>query len=491
MASIKRRWSRRHFLSAAGIYGAAATLSAMLPELGDARAAGQTPKRLLLVSSGNGTVLNQWRPRHPDGSDLASGSTLPALTSPILEPLDHLRDKLVVIDGLDMGAAYLDDRTEAQISDNPALGSAAGHAAAMMLWTGRRGFGMPWSAPNGEGEFPDGPSVDQVIAQQIGASTAFGSVQLATHKASYRDSKIHSYDVNGTPLTPEHVPGVAFDAIFAGAESNEDELERRKERGRRSLDVLRGDVQRLRQVLPNEDRERLDAHLAHFDSLEQRLDAAAVCTIGEGPGGDLDLEQRVAAMNGIVHQAFACDRTRVVSYTLVPEVNNFKNGLMSFLPGWDEEEYGDDHLLSHLSYYTQEAADVMTEYCRWQAGQLAALLDLLASTEDGVGETMLDNTVVVWGMAMSHGGTHLSRGTPAIIATGANGNIETNRYLRFGDYDPDDLGRNAQGKNYGYDFECIANNHLLVSLCHAFGLADVQTFGDPRFSGPLPGLEVT
>lgn len=490
MASIKRRWSRRQFLAAAGIYGSAAALAAMLPELGDARAAGPGPKRLLLINSGNGTVLNQWRPRDGSGNDLPSGSTLPSLTSQILEPLDHLREKLVLVDGLDMGAAYLDDLSEANISDDPNFGGAAGHAAAMTLWTGRRGFGQSWSAPNGQGEFPDGPSLDQVIAEHIGSDTAFGSLQLATHSPSYRDSKIHSYDLAGTPLPPESQPHVAFDTVFSGAESNEAELERRKERGRRSLDLLRGDLQRLRGVLPAEDQERLDSHLLHYDRLEQRLDAAAVCTIGEGPGTGLDLQERAAAMNAIVHQAFACDRTRVVNYTLVPEVNNFKNGLLSFLQGWDEETFGDDHLLSHLSYFTQDAANVMTAYCRWQATQVAALIDLLADTPDGVGETMLDNTVVVWGMAMSHGGTHLSRGTPAVIATGANGRITTDRYLRFGDYDPDDLGRNATGHNYGSAFACKANNHLLVSLCHAFGLEDVTTFGDPRFAGPLPGLEV-
>ncbi|MCA9624012.1 MAG: DUF1552 domain-containing protein [Myxococcales bacterium] len=490
MVAIKRRWARRDFLSAAGIYGSAVALSAILPELGDAKAAGTGPKRLLLVNTGNGTVMNQWRPRTPDGQDLPSGVSLPSLQSAILEPLDHLRDKLVLVDGLDMGASYLDDLSEAQISDNPSFGTVSGHASAMVLWTGRRGFGQPWSQPNGDGEFPDGPSVDQVIAQQIGTTTAFGSIQLATKKPSYRDSKIHSYDLNGTPLPPEYSAAAAFDQIFAGAESNEAELERRKERGRRSLAVLRGDLARLRSVLPGEDRLRLEAHLEHVDALEQRLDAAAVCTIGEGPGQSLSLPEQVAAMNAIIHQAFACDRTRVVSYTLVPEVNNFANGALSFLAGWDDTTFGDDHGLSHLTYYTQEAADVMTAYCRWQATQFAALLDLLQGTEEAPGETMLDNTVVVWGMAMSHGGTHLSRATPAIIATGKNGRIQTDRYLRFGDYDPDDLGRDATGHNYGSDFVCTANNHLLVSLCHAFGLEGVTTFGDPRFTGPLAGLEV-
>ncbi len=489
MVLIKRKWSRRRFLAAAGVYGGATTLAAMLPHLGDAEAAGAAPKRLLLVNTGNGTIMNKWRPRTPGGQDLPSGSVLPPLTGPILGALERHRSKLVLIDGLDMRSAYNDDMSEANLSGNAAYGSAAGHNAASTLWTGRNGGGPYWSAPNGQGEFPDGPSVDQAIAAQIGQFTAFGSLQLGNYVPENRNSTIHAYDMLGNPLPPQYAPQVAFDTIFAGAETDDGALDRRKRRVSRSLDVLRGDIRRLREELPGEDRERLDAHLVHFDTLEQRLDASTTCTIGTGPADGLDVNGRFDAMQSIIQQTFACDRTRVINYTLSPEVNAFKNGQLSFLPGWNDQAYGDGHGLSHMSYYTQTAADVMTAYCAWQASKFADLLDLLDNIQEGFGETMLDNTVVVWGTALSHGGTHLSRATPAILATGKNGHFKTDKYLRFGNYNPDDLGRDASGKRYTDKFECMPNHHLLVSLCNAFGLNDVTSFGDARFTGPLTGLE--
>jgi Protein of unknown function (DUF1552) len=479
MVMIKRRWSRRDFFRAAGIFGGAAALSAILPELGDARAQSTAPKRLLLVNTGNGTVMPKWRQ-----AGLVHGRPLPGLTSPLLAPLEAYRERMVFVDGLDMAAAYDDDLTEASIIGHPAAAGAAGHPAIHVLWTGRNGGGQFIDGPgNNDMVLPNGPSVDQAIAAEIGAQSALGSLQLSNWKRG--DT---AFDLNGTPLVNEFDLPTAFSKVFGGVVVDESALERKKARRVRSLDHLRGEIQRLRGELPSEDRDRLDTHLAHFDALEARIQSEVACTVPPAPTAGLQAQAHVDTMHQLIQQAFACDRTRVINYSLMSDNDFGPDSIISFIDGVTTQ-YGGPHALSHASEDLQAAADMQTQLCIWQSEMFADLLGRLDAVPDGPGQTMLDTTVVVWGQHMSHGGTHLSRATPAVIVTGANGPFQTNQYLRFGDYNPDDLGKNGNGQDYSPMFQCEANNRLLVSLCQAFGMS-VDTFGDTRFSGPLPGLEV-
>jgi hypothetical protein len=104
----------------------------------------------------------------------------------------------------------------------------------------------------------------------------------------------------------------------------------------------------------------------------------------------------------------------------------------------------------------------------WYAEKFAQLLDRLDAIEEGDG-TLLDNCLVVWGSELGIGNTHSFKSTPFVVAGGASGAIETGRYLEFDE---------------GAD-----HNRLLVSMCRAMGLDDVDTFGDTDGgSGGLSGL---
>ena len=70
---------------------------------------------------------------------------------------------------------------------------------------------------------------------------------------------------------------------------------------------------------------------------------------------------------------------------------------------------------------------------------------------------------------------------PIIVAGNADGYFKTGRYLKWGSYDAAAADHNEHnGKS---------NNDLLISLCHAMGLTETTTFGNPDYAtGPLPGL---
>jgi hypothetical protein len=106
----------------------------------------------------------------------------------------------------------------------------------------------------------------------------------------------------------------------------------------------------------------------------------------------------------------------------------------------------------------------------WHAEQVAYLLDQLNATQDAAGGTLLDQSVVLWGNELGAGNTHTYKDIPWLLAAGSGTGLDTGRFLSFDDR---------------------PHNDLLVSMCHAMGLADVETFGIPGVcTGALPGLFV-
>src|SRR5688572_3004801 len=88
---------RRQFLASMGA-------SLFLPSLARAQSLAP-PKRLIIFFTQHGTVYDQWRIE--DATDLASLSENEF--SPILQPLHVHRDKLLVVDGVAMLSAELDE----------------------------------------------------------------------------------------------------------------------------------------------------------------------------------------------------------------------------------------------------------------------------------------------------------------------------------------------------------------------------------------------
>ena len=487
MRLVTKRWNRRDFLRAAGVSAGAAALLPLLPPIGEAQV--ELPKRLLLIHTGNGSILERWR-SNGSGTAFRSGEALPALRGPILAPLDRHRERLLLLDGIDLAACYEDDSASWPPGPNH------GHAGASVLWTGINGGGEDFGGD--AGELPTGPSVDQVIADHIGRETAVGSLQLSTWSRPIDPRGIYSFAEGGVPLPAELDPQAVYDRAFGGGASRDDSARLRDAaRRRRTLDLLRGEIGRVRAELPAADRDRLDRHVLGIDSLEARLDAlgsmGAACVVGDRPGPNgRDIAQRLATVEAwkeMIRTAFACDLTRVVSLTLTPE--NVWSPL-SFVDGW-APGLGEVHNVSHLTTdpdttVASRAIDSITALQRWHATQLAEILDLLDGVEEAPGTTLLDNTVVVWGMAMSQGGYHTNRNTPFVIAHGTEGPFRTGRYLRWGSYEQPPTGGCSRSTRCHQGAGNQASNRLLVSLCHAFGLDGTERFGDPRFTGPLPGL---
>ena len=91
----------------------------------------------------------------------------------------------------------------------------------------------------------------------------------------------------------------------------------------------------------------------------------------------------------------------------------------------------------------------------------------MKSVPEGDG-TMLDNSVVLWVNEQGNGDLHTSTDVPFVMAGSAGGYLNTGRNLQID-------GR--------------AHNDLFVSMLHAMGQTDTNTFGLPELcQGPLDEL---
>jgi hypothetical protein len=470
MLPITKRWTRRHFLRAAGIASAATAVSPWIPS--ESHAATSGLKRLILVQTGNGSILPNWR-NNGSGAAFKDDAMLPELRGPILGPLDAHRDSLLLLDGIDLSTIYPSNTKNGRTGNT-------GHAGSSVLWTGRNGGGQKFEGD--AGSYPNGPSLDQIVNERIGEGRR--SLQLGIWNRPIDPRQVYSYDLNGTPLPVEPNPQVVFDSIFSDGFPDAGTPDRKGPRRKRSIALLRGELTRLRAQLSGADRQRFERHVEGLDSMETRIDALAngpACgvSVADRPsvGKDFrdDPDATVDAQIANIIHALSCDMSRVVSFSLTPENVWGSSASFSKVMAW---KGGGVHTQSHNTNQgtsageRQQAIADITTLNNWSAKKFAALLAALKAAN------LMEDTLVVWGMAMSHAGYHSNRNIPIVVAQGSSGPLKTGRYMRWGHYEQEPEG-GCDGCGGGNAEGNETNNNLLISLAHAMGLSDVTEFGDP------------
>lgn len=443
-----RKLTRRQILAGLGGAGALAALSPFVP-LQRARGVDGYPMRLVVFTTMMGMTGRYPDPWKPAGT--GAGYTFP--TGSILEPLAGFRDRMLVIDGLTNQAAI---DTDLPGGHPVGLGTSL-TGGPLIEGPGMVGGGdRDWTART------FGPSLDQLVASRLGARTMELGVDTRRRslEATYKGRM--SFRGPAEPVPAEFDPAAVFDRFFGGIGAADDPAaELRRVRRAHALDYLSEDLARVQGRLGGDDRAKIEAHLAALARVRAELDATPpeTCVPPELGAGTL-LPATARAQMQLTASAFACDITRVatIMWGSAPH-------------GWRFEWLGTPisdgfHTLSHFGASNTAAQNDLTRACRWYAEQLRDFLEMLDAVPEGDG-TLLDHTIVLWNTEVSAGNNHSFRNMPYVIA-GGTGHFRSGRYLSFA------------GEPH---------NRLLVSLCHAMGLEDVDTFGDPAYgSGPLSGL---
>lgn len=384
--------SRRTFLRGVTVSGAAvrlglAPLEAMFNPNGTALAAPagkvtgrQIESRFVIWFNGNGILERYWIPRQT-GPDYE--------LTPCLAPLAPFRNDIHVITGLDNAAARL-----------PGPGNDH-HRSMSALMTGASFTGR------GAG----GPSIDQVVAAEIGKESRFRSLQIGVCQESFGESiqRNMSWADRDRPLPPEMIPHRLFDRLFGTRE------EHWIERKRSVLDAVREDAAALKARLGHSDQVRLDEYLTSVRELERSIASLPpeYSRVVERPpeGGDLKDWPRIAKLQSdlLVH-ALASGQTRVASYMLTK-----CQGLSRF--PWLGYTSRRHHEYTHGEVETPEGQRILRDITRWHVEEFAYLLGRLKSTPEGDG-TLLDHTCIVFVHEHAEANAHKNSGLAVIVAGG-------------------------------------------------------------------------
>jgi len=437
--------SRRHFLrGAAGVAVGLPFLNAMV---GTAHAL-EFPKRFVVFFTGLGTVHDAWTP---------TGTEYDFQLGKILSPLNPFKDQILVLEGIDMESAYHGPGDPHQLGIAQELSGTELQAGDLFKYACSAQT-VGWGG---------GISLDQFLAQKIGQSTKFGSLEFGVQVQYSNVSSRISYLGPGDPVPPDDDPYSSFQRIFGDLSDDPESLARQRTQRHRVLDAVQDDYKSLSKRLGKEDKHKIDNHLESIGSIAKRLDSPGLlggsCALPEmGTPLDIYANDNYPTIGklqlDLMAMAFACDLTRVAS---IQWASTQAGKVFTWLGQSDTH-----HNLSHSGDSNVEAQNALVDIGNWHAQQLAYLMGRLKSIPEGDG-TLLDNTVILWCTDISRGNTHERRDMPYLLAGGAGGYFEMGRYLKY---------------------EAAWHNDLLVSLANAMDVP-IASYGNPAYcTGALPRL---
>jgi Protein of unknown function (DUF1552) len=443
-------FSRRQFLRGVGACVALPTLTTLSPTSGfsrDVAAAGRVavtasgaPLRSAFVFFPNGAIPGAWWPKK-DGTEFDLSRTL--------QPLETSRKLIQVLGGLDHHTA------------DGGPDGAGDHARGNGTFL--TGVRLRKSAT----DIRAGVSIDQVIARQVGHLTRFPSLELSCESGRRTSGACDSgyscaYQFNlawssaTTPVPPEGNPRLVFERLFgvgAPGERAANMLRRRQEQ-KSILDFVLEDARSMQRKVSPRDKEKLDQYLTSVREIETRIEKAGRFGDAKDPniqtpaGVPSDYTEYVQLMYDMLVLAFQSDSTRVATLLLAHDGSN-----RSF------EHIGVSEGHHDLSHHQNRAEwiEKVSDIDLWYARQFAKFLEKLDATKDVDGQSLLHNSMIVYGGGNADANRHTHENLPIVLAGAGGGQLSGGRYVKHGS-------------------KPVTN--LFLSMADRMGVTNLERFGD-------------
>ncbi len=402
--SLDRRTFLRGSLAGAAVSVGLPLLEIFLNDHGDALASGAPlPQRFGTWFFGCGMNPSRWDPRIE-----GPGFSL----TPELEPTAAIREHMSVLSGFSV-----------------LLAGEANH----VHYTGIMGT-LTGEAPR-EAKKSNRPTLDVLIADEIGGATRFRSLEMAaTGRATDSYSQRDQTSTNPGETSPLALYTRVFGPGFADPNAAEFKPDPRILLRQSALSIVKDDRARLEARLGKNDRARLDAYFTSLRQLERQLELGRrkpppleACRRPEAPlDAPVSLEidhvtENHRLMTEVLALALACDQTRVFNMV-------FSNRASSLHLAGSSDSH---HTLTHeerrdpeLGYQPQATAFVLRHMEAW-----TTFVQALADVPEGAG-TLLDNCLVLGHSESSDANTHSVTGLPIMIAGRAGGRIRPGVHVR-------------------------------------------------------------
>ncbi len=280
------------------------------------------------------------------------------------------------------------------------------------------------------------PTLDVLIADEIGNDTRFRSLELASPGNPEDTYSARSMRNKNLPeLTPHGLYMRLFGSDFQNPNSTSDFKPDPVVLNRLSvLSVVQDDRQKMMSLLGAEDRIRMDEYFTALRQTEKQLamqlekpQPLQACSVPEEPSESLELGYEVETlkrnhrlMSQLLGMALACDQTRVFNMVFTNSFSNLhRAGGSSGHHLYTHEEITD----SELGYQVEAARFVVVNMEAW-----AEFLSILKSIPEGEG-TLLDNCLVFGHSDTSYAKIHAVLGIPMMSAGTAGGRIQTGMHI--------------------------------------------------------------
>lgn len=445
---FSRSFNRRQFLRG---LGACVALPAFASFSGAKLLAAQASNKLATTATGaplrsaflyfpNGAIPSAWWPK-TEGANYDFSRTL--------APLADFKSKVQILGELDDRAAL------------PEEDGAGDHARANGTFL--TSVRLKKSAT----DIHAGISIDQVMAKNVGHLTRFPSLELTceTSRPSGACDSGYScaYQFNlswnsaTTPMTAESSPSQVFERLFGAGPPGQrlENLRRRRQEQRSILDFVLDDAKEMQRRLNPQDNDKLDQYLTGVRELEVRIQRAAKLGDPKDPMVDSPPDglpssygEHLELMFDILTLAFQTDSTRVATLLLAHDGSN-----RSF------SEIGIPEGHHDLSHHFNDASKIekVSEIDLWYVQQLAKFLQKLDQTKDVDGNSVLHNSMILYGSGNADGNRHTHVNLPLVLAGGGGGTLTPGRYVKHGS---------------------TSAANLFLSMADRMGLENVTRFGD-------------
>jgi len=320
-----------------------------------------------------------------------------------------------------------------------------------------------------------GTSMDQLYVQRFGQDTPIPSMQLCIENVDQAGGCAYGYACVYTdtiswaspsqPLPMVRDPRAAFEQMF-GAGGTPEQRSARRRADRSILDWVMEEMAALRREIGPDDRQRLDRYVDSIREIEQRIERIEARNasgerreLPEAPAGVPDsFEEHVKLMFDLQVLAFSSDITRVFSFKLG------RDGSGRVYPGSGVDE--GFHGASHHGGNEDKVLDY-AKINEYHIGILPYFLQRLRDTADG-DDSLLDNTLIVYGSPMADSNLHNHRRCPLILLGGAGGELDGGVHVAADEGTP------------------MAN--VMLTLLNKLGMSDLESFGDStgEFSFAVP-----
>ncbi len=368
-------------------------------------------------------------------------------------------------------------------------------AGIAQLFTGQRFF-------DNASRYANGPSIDQLLLQEtdLRGGTPIASIHVCAADRGGTDKRhVISYSGPGRPIGHQSDPERAFSDIFKdvnfdgsvsepGSSPVDAAAESRRAITRSILQLNVDELRKIQTFLGRTEKEKLEAHVTALRELENRImtgggDGGPVVVGGSCERidtGGVDRDDRDASaiprwaqvQADIIVNAFTCDVTRVAGFAMGFS-GSHHNGMFGLRASTNNNSWHDN--VAHVSR-TNDSVSVGSEsmttreafikFDKLFADQVAYLVHKLASISEGDG-SMLDNTLVYWGVESGTNHSHNPRDMQYLLIGGKNLGVQCGQFLEFG--------------------STQSAHKLHTSVLHAFGhMAD--GFGIEPDCGPLSGI---